>query len=144
MVNVFGVPTQPLAVGVIVIVEVTGAVLVFVAVNVAISPLPFAARPILASEFVQANVVPATGPVKLIAVVVTPLHNVWSNILSTVGVGFTVIVNVFGVPTQPLAVGVIVIVDVTGAVPVFVAVNVAISPLPLAAKPMLASVFTQL
>ena len=65
-----------MAVGVIVIVDVTGAVPVFVAINVAISPLPFAAKPIDASEFVQANVVPATGLVKLTALVDAPLHNV--------------------------------------------------------------------
>ena len=76
IVNVFGVPTQPFALGVIVIVDVTGAVPVFVAVNVAISPLPFAAKPMLASLFVQANVVPATGLVKVTAVVDAPLHNV--------------------------------------------------------------------
>ena len=76
MVNVFGVPTQPFAVGVIVIVDVTGAVPALVAVNVAMSPLPLAARPMLASEFVQANVVPATGLVILTAAVVAPLHNV--------------------------------------------------------------------
>ena len=76
MVNAFGVPTQPLAVGVIVIVDVTGAVPVLVAVNVAISPLPLAAKPMLASEFVQANVVPATGLVKVTAAVADPLHNV--------------------------------------------------------------------
>jgi hypothetical protein len=79
--------------------------------------------------------------VKLTAVVVEPLHNVWSTILSTVGVGFTVIVKVFVVPTQPFAVGVIVSVELTGAVPVFVAVKVAIFPLPLADKPIEASVF---
>ena len=76
MVNVFGVPTQPLALGVIVIVDVTGAVPALVAVNVAISPLPFAAKPMLASEFVHPKVVPATGLVKLTAVVDVPLHNV--------------------------------------------------------------------
>ena len=76
IVNVFGVPTQPLAVGVIVIVDVTGAVPVLVAVNAPMLPLPLAAKPMLASLFVQANVVPATGLVKVTAVVAAPLHNV--------------------------------------------------------------------
>jgi hypothetical protein len=81
--------------------------------------------------------------VKLTAVVAEPLHNVWSNILSTVGVGFTVIVKVFVVPTQPFAVGVIVIVEVTGTVPLLVAVNDAMFPLPFDANPIEASEFVQ-
>ena len=44
----------------------------------------------------------------------------------TVGLGFTVIVKVTGVPLHPFADGVTVIVEVTGLVPVFVAVNTGI------------------
>ena len=54
----------------------------------------------------------------------------------TVGVGYTVIVNSNGVPTQPLAVGVTVIVATTVAVVLLVAVKDGIFPVPLAPKPM--------
>jgi hypothetical protein len=64
--------------------------------------------------------------------------------LVTVGVGFTVMVNVFEAPGQPFAVGVTVMVAVTSAVPVFVAVKDAIFPVPLAARPILAVLFVQL
>ena len=76
IVNVFGVPTQPLAVGVTVIVEVTGAVPVLVPVNAPMLPLPLPAKPILVLLFDQAKVVPLTGPAKFTAVVDAPLHNV--------------------------------------------------------------------
>ena len=74
IVKVKGVPAQPLAVGVTVIVAITGTVPGFVAVNDGIVPLPLAARPMVGSLFVQANVVPASGLVKAIAVVVAPLQ----------------------------------------------------------------------
>ena len=136
MVNELVGPVQPLAVGVTVMVEVTGTVPVLMAVNVAILPLPEPANPMEASLFVQAYVVPATGPLKLTAVVVALLHKVWSVILFTAGVGFTVMVNELVGPVQPLAVGVTVTVAVTGAEPVLVAVKAAILPLPLAKSPM--------
>lgn len=64
----------------------------------------------------------------------------------TDGVGLTVMVNVFDGPLQPtplLVFGVTVMVAVTGAVPVLIAVKEAMSPLPLAANPMLVLVFVQ-
>jgi len=88
-------------------------------------------------------VVPATGFVKLMAVVVAPLQSVWSVTLSTVGVGFTVMVNVSTGPGQPFAVGVTVTVEVTGALPILVAVKVPMLPLPETAKPMVALLFVQ-
>ena len=83
-------------------------------------------------------------PVNVTASVVAPLHFVWSAGLSTVGVGLTVMVKETGVPGQPLAVGVTSIVPVIAVFPVLVAVNEAISPVPLAAKPMAVLVFVQL
>ena len=65
-----------MATGVIVIVAVTGAVVLFVAVNDGISPEPLAARPIEELLFVQLYVVPATGPDKLVAGAVTVLQYV--------------------------------------------------------------------
>ena len=76
-------------------------------------------------------------------VVAAPLHNVWGVTAFTVGVGFTVIVKVRGVPGQPLAVGVTVTVAVTGVLPVLVAVNEPMLPFPLAARPMLGSELVQ-
>ena len=53
-----------------------------------------------------------------------------------VGVGFTVIVNVSGVPEQVTLFGVTVIVAMIGDAVVFVGVNAAMFPFPVAAKPI--------
>ena len=76
IVNVFGMPTQPFAVGVTVIVAVTGALPVLVAVKEAMFPLPAAAKPMEVVLLVQAYVVPAPGLLKVPAVVAPPLHKV--------------------------------------------------------------------
>ena len=59
----------------------------------------------------------------------------------TVGAGLTVIVKVRGAPTQLLAVGVTVIVAITGTAPALVAVNEGMLPVPLAASPIVGSLF---
>jgi hypothetical protein len=74
--------------------------------------------------------------VKVIALVVALLHKVWFGGCTTLGVGFTVIVNVLGVPGQPPADGVTVIVAVTGVLVELTALNGAIFPVPLAGKPI--------
>ena len=71
-VNVAGIPPHPFAVGVIVIVDVIGAVVAFVTVNEGIFPEPLAARPIAVLLFVHVNVVPLTGPDKFVIDVVAP------------------------------------------------------------------------
>ena len=63
--------------------------------------------------------------------------------VSTVGVGFTVMVNETGVPEQPSAVGVTVMVAVTGTFVIFLAVKALISPVPLAANPIDVSLLVQ-
>ena len=136
-------PVQPLAVGVTVTVAITGALPVLVAVKEAMFPLPEAARPMEASLFVHAKVVPVTVLVKFTAVVLALPHRVWLVILSAVGVGFTVMVNELVGPVQPLAVGVTVMVAVTGAVPAFTPLKAAMFPLPEAARPMVASLLVQ-
>ena len=86
-------------------VAVTGAVVAFVAVKLAILPVPLAASPMPGVLFVQLYVVPATDPLNVTAVVALLLHTVWLATAFTDGVGFTVYVNVFGVPvhvTPPL------------------------------------------
>ena len=74
MVKVLGVPTQPLAVGVTVIVAITVAVLALVAVKEGMSPVPLPARPMDGVLLTQAKVVPATGPEIGMADVVAPLQ----------------------------------------------------------------------
>lgn len=67
-------PTQPFAVGVAVMVAVTGAVPLFRPVKAEILPVPFAARPMLVRSLVQEYVVPVTGPANKTAVVLPLLH----------------------------------------------------------------------
>ena len=76
MVNVCGMPGQPAADGVTVIVAVTGALVALMAVKAGIFPLPEAAKPIVGLLFVQLKVVPLTAPEKFIALVVEALHKV--------------------------------------------------------------------
>ena len=83
-------------------------------------------------------------PVRVTASVAAPLHLDWSAGLFTIGAGLTVTVNDSGVPGQPLIVGVTVIVPLIGVFPVLAAVNGAIFPVPLAAKPMAVLLFVQL
>ena len=120
MVNVRGVPVQPFADGVTVIVAVTGAVPVLVAVKLAILPVPLAPRPIVVLLLVQLYTVPATAPLNVTAAVGEPLHTTWFATALTVGVGFTVIVKVSEVPAQVIPpfvnCGITVIVAVIGAV----------------------------
>jgi len=136
MVNVSGVPVQPLAEGVTVMVAVIIVVPMFVAVNEAMSPFPVAANPIEGVLFVQPNEVPDTVSPKLMTAVGAPLHNICAATVSTVGVGLTVMVNVSPVPVQPFAEGVTVMVAVTAVLPVLVAVKDAMLPFPAAASPM--------
>jgi len=109
---------------------------VFVAVNEAMSPVPLDASPIAVLEFVHENDPPAGVLTKLVAGTEALLQTVIFDGTVTVGVGLTVIVYEEGVPTQLLAVGVTEIVDVMVVVPVFVAVNEAMSPVPLEASPI--------
>jgi hypothetical protein len=136
IVKVIGVPLQPLAEGVTVIVATTGVEPVLVAVNDGILPVPVAGRPMDGWLLVHVKVVPATGQLKVIGAVVAPLQ--YAALLTgfTIGVGLTVIVNVIGVPVQPFADGVTVIVATTGAVPAFVEINEGIPPVPFAGNPI--------
>jgi hypothetical protein len=70
------IPLQLLAAGVIVIVAVTGAVPLLIAVNEGMSPEPLAAKPIDELLFVQLKTVPATEPENRTSVVGSPLHKV--------------------------------------------------------------------
>ena len=96
---------------------------------------------------VQLNVVPATelGLEIVIAENALPEQIVCvAGAAETVGVGFTVMVKVRGVPLQLSDTGVTVIVATTGVLLVLVAVNVPILPVPLAARPIEVLLFVQL
>ena len=76
IVNVCGVPRQPDADGVTVMVAITGAVVKLVAVKDPISPVPLAASPIEVLLFVQVKVVLLTAPLNIMKAVTAPLHNI--------------------------------------------------------------------
>ena len=61
------VPVHPLAVGVTVIVALIDDAPALIAVKDGISPAPLAARPMAALLLVHVNVVPETGPDKVVA-----------------------------------------------------------------------------
>ena len=87
---------------------------------------------------------PLTLPRKVTALVFCVLHTSWSDTSATVGVGFTLIVNVVAVPLQPLAVGVTENRPVIMLVPLFVPANAATLFDPFAAVPMLVLLLVQL
>ena len=149
MVKFIAVPIQPLAVvGLTVIVAVVALVRLLAVVNDGILPVPLAANPIDGLLFTQLYTVPDTGLVNTIGTVTWLAHKVSSATGSTDAVGFTVMLNVSGVPTQltPLfvKVGVTVIDATTGVVVLLVATNVGMLPLPLAAIPIEGALFVQL
>src|SRR6185503_927363 len=80
--------------GVAVTVATSGALLVFIAVNDAISPAPLVGRPMAGVSFVHVNALPV--PLKLTAVVDCPLVTVWFETGLIVGAVF--IVSVIGTP----------------------------------------------
>jgi hypothetical protein len=86
-----GVPKQELAEGVTVMFASIGAVVVLVAVNEAMLPVPLAAKPMAVLLFVHAKVAPAVGLVKLVIVVGAASQITTLLGTTTVGVGFTVI-----------------------------------------------------
>jgi len=81
-------------------VAVIGALVVLVAANEAMLPVPLAARPIAVLLLVQLYTVPVTAPLKVTAVVLEPLHTTSLDTAFTVGVGLTVYVKVVVAPVQ--------------------------------------------
>ena len=100
--------TQLFADVITVIVAVIGALVVFVAVNDGISPVPLAASPIEMLSFVQLKLLPLTLPIKFTVLVVALLHKTWLAGCTTFGVGLTVIVKLCTGPVHPFADGEIV------------------------------------
>jgi hypothetical protein len=140
-VAVIGVPGHPFAVGVMVKVTVIDAVVELIKLPL-MFPFPLAAIPVTVPvlSLVQLKVVEATLPVSAIVVIAVAEHIVCdARVATAVGVGFTKIVAVIGVPGHPFATGVIVKVTVTGALVVFVKLPL-MFPLPLARIPVTATV----
>jgi hypothetical protein len=97
-------------------------------------------------SLVHEIIVPDTlfGFVKLTDVMASPEQIVWdAEETLTVGVGFTVMVNVLATPVHPFNEGVTVMVAVTGVFPVLTAANAAMFPVPLAARPIEVVLFVQ-
>ena len=111
------------------------------AVKALMSPEPLAARPVVVLLFVQLKVVPAV-PEKTIVLTELPAQTLISVGFITTGL-MTVIVKSIEVPTQLPAVGVTVI-CATLWFATFAAAKDAMSPVPLAVRPMLVLSFVQL
>jgi hypothetical protein len=129
-------PVQPAADGVTVIFAAVATVPELIAVNEEMPPVPLDARPIDVLSLVQLYAVPLMAPLKPIEAVDDPLHTDWLDTVATVGVGLTLIVNDVAAPEQPAADEVTVIFAVISDVVVFIAVNAAMSPAPLDARPI--------
>ena len=86
--------------GVTVIVAVIAAVVVLVAVNTGILPVPLATSPIVVLLFVQVYVVPVTVLAKLIAVVAVALQTTRFAGCVTFETGFTIMLYVKDAPAQ--------------------------------------------
>jgi hypothetical protein len=96
-------------------------------------PLP-SEKPVAVPEVsaaVQVKVVPAVGPVRLIAVVPLEQMVCAAGVAVAVGTGLMVITTTCAGPVHPLAAGVMVYVTVAGSVPEFVSVWAIRFPLPL-------------
>ena len=137
IVYVFGVPSQPFAFGVTVIVAMIGSNPLFTAVKPDIFPVPLAASPMIGASFVHSKLVPLTLPDKGIPTLGVALHKViLLNEVVIIGRGFTVIVNCLATPTQPFDFGVTVIVARMGEVVELVVVNESILSVPDKTSPI--------
>ena len=94
--------------------------------------------------FVQLKTVPVTAPENEIKPDGSPTHLVKLVISSTVGVGFTDILKVNGVPSQPAKIGVTLIFAVKIVVPEFMVLKVGKFPFPPEPKPIAILSFSHL
>ena len=151
MEKVWVVPEQfrllPEKTGTTLICATTGFTVALAAVKALMFPEPDAAKPILVVLLVQLYCVPV--PLKDTKVVEAPLQTTWLAGAATMGVGFTVNVNVTGFPGQAtlllVKTGVTVTVDVEGIELLeLMAVNIPMFPVPDAASPIDVLLFVQL
>ena len=137
-VKVVGLPAQPPTRGVTVMVAVTSALLLLLAMNAGIGPEPEVPKPILADD-VQSNEAPAEELVKLMeGADVSSQYERFEMGLTVALVGLTVTLNDCAGPGHPLRLGVTVTVEVTEDVPGLVAVKAGIEPDPEFPNPTLA------
>ena len=127
-------------------VATSGAPVVLIAVKLGILPTPSGPCPIWAPVCVQLYTIvpPVVGELKITAAVAVLLHTTWLATGFTIGVGFTVIVNVIVGPGQPLAIGVTVMVATSGALVALVAMKLGMSPEPAGARPIAGVLLVQL
>ena len=78
------------------------------------------------------------------SVVEVPSHRSWLFGCVISGVGFTVIANILAGPGQPFTIGLTIILAITGTPVLLIALNDAILPQPLAAKPIEVLLLVQL
>lgn len=103
MIKVFGLLLQDgtvLLTAVTVMAAIAGLLPVLIPVKEAIFPVPLAANPTDVLLFVQLYTAPGTELLKFTGIVLKLLQVIWSGILASTGVGFTVISNETGVPLQ--------------------------------------------
>lgn len=128
--NVVGLPAQPPTRGVTVMVAVTSALLLLLAMNAGIGPEPEVPNPILADD-VQSNEAPADELVKLMeGAEVSSQYERFETELTVALVGLTVTLNDCVGPGHPLRLGVTVTVEVTEEAPGLVAVKAGMEPEP--------------
>jgi hypothetical protein len=87
-----GVPEQPLAAGVTVMVPKIGPGVLLVVVKDGILPVPLAPKPMAVLLFVQLKVVPGTGPERVIANVTIAVQKRRSETALVVGIGKIVMI----------------------------------------------------
>jgi hypothetical protein len=148
------VPVQPtpelVKLGVTVMRAEIGAAPVLVPTKEGMEPLPLAPNPMAVLLFVHSNVAPVTADEKVMTPELEPLQIVRSCGTTALGIGLTVMVNVFEAPAQACPpfefkyFGITVIVATKGALVVLVVTNDRISPLPLGANPIPVLSFVQL
>ena len=134
--------------GVTMIVAITGAVPLFMAVKGVMFPVPLAPRPMLVVLFVHVYVlVPPVFTVLKVTESIEPLHTTWLAGGFICPLGLTVMVKVFVGPVQVIPpkakAGVTTIVAINGKLLVFTATKEGIFPVPFAARPMVEALFVQ-
>jgi hypothetical protein len=98
--KVLAFPVHPFAIGVTVTLATIAERLLLLAEKGPMPPVSADASPMPGWVFVQGYMVPVTGPVNVIVVVVSPLQKLWAEVVLTEGLGFTVIVKVLEGPGQ--------------------------------------------
>ena len=140
VVNVWGVPVHPNAVGVTVMVPVW--VVWVCGVVMEMLPEPLLEIPVKELLLVQLYVAVGKDPSNVTAIGWPP-QTVWAPTAFAVGTGFTVTLNVWVAPKQPPKVGAMLMVAVSGVSPGAKLLKLTLAVEPLAARPILVLLFVQ-